>query len=230
MKKFTLCFIVLLIFSVFVFWQGFTQRKIKADTFGVLQSKTSGLCEKPLMAGEYNWNWEFLLPTNADLKLFSIKPFMGTKKVTGQLPSGQLYTSLYNTNYDFSYSFDFSISLTISPEGVINLIKLNQIVDENDLEKYFENSADLIAQKAANYLLSKAEDNPKFRAESLKKDELIRNIQLYNDIPEIELFMISVNNSQIPDYTLYNKLQNNYIFSQNNNEQEVENVEKTDIN
>lgn len=230
MKKTTISFLILLIFAAFIFWTGYTQRKIKPDSFGVLMTKTGGLKEKPLLPGEHNWNWEFLLPTNAQLKLFQIQPYSCTKTVSGQLPSGPLYTKMLNTTYEFDYSFDFSISMTLSPEAVINLIKLNQISTQDDLTSYFDAAAATVAQLTANYLLTKSEENPKFKPESMRKDELLRNIQVYKEFPDIELFALSLNNSKIPDYSLYNKLQDNYFLMQQNNQQDIKNDEETKLN
>lgn len=230
MKKTTISLLIFLIFSGFVYWTGNTQRKIKPDSFGVLQSKTGGLQETPILPGEHNWNWEFLLPTNAQLKQFQIQPYNCIKTSSGQLPSGPLYTKLLNTDYGFDYSFDFSISVTCSPESVIELIKINQVTNQDDLTAYFDAAASTIAQLATNYLLSKAEENPKFRPESMRKDELLRNIQVYKEFPEIELFALSLNNSKLPDYTLYNKLQDNYFLQNQNITQEQKNDEETNLN
>lgn len=216
MKKNTLCLIIIILFAAFVFWTGLSQRRIDADSFGVLQTKTSGLNEKPLMAGEFNWNWEFLLPTNANLKLFKINPYNCQKSITGQLPSGPLYSKLINDTYNFDYSFDFSIGITIAPEAIIQLIKLNQINEQKDLDAYFDQAASTIAQLSANYLLEKKQENPKFMPESMRKDELMRNIQVFKEFPDIEIYAISISNSKFPDFELYNTLKDNYSIYSNN--------------
>lgn len=210
MKKTIFCLIIISVFSIYVYWTGLTQRRIEPDTFGILQTKTNGLIEKPLLFGEKNWNWQYLLPTNASLKLFSIEPHIQSHTISGELPSGKLYSSIYDTNYSFDYQFTFNIAVTISPEAVVQLYKNNQVTDNESLKTYLDCAGKTVAQLAANYLLEKAESTQDFRIESLRKDELLRNIKLYKDFPSVEIFSIAVESSKIPDYSLYEKMKNNY--------------------
>ena len=101
MKKSNICLLIILIFSGFVFWKGWTSLRVKPEKFGIVISKTSGINEKPVVNGEFAWNWQFLLPTNAELKLFSIEPVSVTQTITGNLPSGELYTKYLDSSYRF---------------------------------------------------------------------------------------------------------------------------------
>ena len=69
-RSFITCLVILVIFGGAVFFIGWTQLRIKPDCVGVIKSKTSGVQKKPVYPGMFSWNWEFLIPTNADLKLF----------------------------------------------------------------------------------------------------------------------------------------------------------------
>ena len=206
MKKFSISLFILILFSSVVFFIGWTQFKVKADKVGVVISKTSGIDDTPVENGLFSWHWQFLLPTNASLKTFSIVPLNTTKTITGQLPSGDLYTSIYNSPDNFSYRFKFSISLTLSPQAIVQLLKLNKITDDTDLHSYLENAADGIAQLAADYYLKKAAENPDFRPESVRREDLLRNIKIYEDYPELDLSVFALTDSKIPDYTLYKKV------------------------
>ena len=86
MKKFLACVVILAVFTGLVFYTGWTQFKVKPDTIGIVVSKTNGVDEKPVLNGEFSWHWQFLLPTNATLKTFHIKPFMTQKTINGTLP------------------------------------------------------------------------------------------------------------------------------------------------
>lgn len=218
MKKSVFCLIIIFLFSCFVFWVGFTQRKIKPQSFGVLQSKTGGLYEKPLLPGQFNWNKEFLLPTNAKLSIFQIEPYYSNKSISGELPSGSLYSKIYNSDYNFAYNFEFDIALTISPNAVVNLIKLNQVNTQEDLQKYLSSASTVVSQLACEYLLTKLQNNSNFKVESLRKDELLKNIKIYTEFPDVEVISISIINSKVPDYSLYSKLQNNYLTQSNINQ------------
>ena len=181
MKKFLACVFILAIFSGVIFYFGWTQFRVKPDTIGIVVSKTNGIDDKPVQNGEFAWHWQFLLPTNATLKTFHIKPVESVKTISGALPSGEAYAAIYGAEGLFNYSFTFDISLTVSPEAVVELM---------------------------NFILSKAQDNPDFRAESLRREEILRGIQIYKDFPEIDVSVFSIQNSKLPDYKMYKKIQN----------------------
>ena len=208
MKKFLACVLILAVFTGAVFYIGWTQFRVKPDTFGVVISKTNGIDSKPVLNGQFAWHWQFLLPTNATLKTFQIKPVSAQKTINGTLPSGEAYASIYGAQGLFDYSFSFDISLTVSPEAVVELMQLNKVTDDNDLTAYLEGAASTLAQKAANYILSRAEGNPLFKAESLRRDEILRGIQIYKDFPEIDVSVFAITSSKLPDYNMYKKISN----------------------
>lgn len=217
MRKFFASVFILLIFSGVVFYFGWTQFKVKADYVGVVISKTNGIEKEPVKNGEFSWYWQFLLPTNATLKSFSIKPVNVTKNISGELPSGNVYSSIYNSADHFSYSFDFSISLTVAPEMIPELLEQNKITNDEDFFAYLNNAADSIAQITANYLLGQAQENPNFRPESVRRDDLLKSIKIYKEFPEVDVTVLAVTSSKIPDFSLYKKLQNQFLTNQNNN-------------
>ena len=208
MKKFLACVFILAIFTGAVFYVGWTQFRVKPDTIGVVVSKTSGIDDKPVQNGEYAWHWQFLLPTNATLKTFQIKPVTVQRTVSGSLPSGEAYASIYNAQGLFDYTFTFEISLTVSPEAVVELMKQNKITDDADLAVYLDSAAGTLAQHAADYILSRAEANNAFRTESLRREEILRGIQIYKDFPELDVTVFSIQNSKLPDYNMYKKISN----------------------
>ena len=208
MKKFLACLLILAVFTGAVFYIGWTQFRVKPDTIGIVVSKTSGVNEKPVLNGEFAWHWQFLLPSNATLKTFQIKPVSVQKTINGTLPSGEAYASIYGAQGLFDYSFTFDILLTVSPEAVVELMQLNKVTDDTDLTAYLEGAASTLAQKAANYILTRAEGNPSFRTESLKREEILRGIQIYKDFPEIDVSVFAITSSKLPDYNMYKKISN----------------------
>lgn len=208
MKKFLACVFILALFTGAVFYIGWTQFRVKPDTIGIVVSKTSGVCEKPVLNGQFAWHWQFLLPTNATLKSFHIKPVDFQKSVSGSLPSGEAYASIYNAQGLFDYSFTFDIQLTLSPEAVVSLMQENKIADDSDLPVYLEGAAGTLAQHAAAYILNRAENNTAFRVESIRREELLRGIQIYKDFPELDVTVFSIQNSKLPDFNMYKKISN----------------------
>lgn len=212
MKKFCISLFILIVFSAVVFFFGWTQYRVKPGEFGVVISKTDGIDSTPVENGRFSWYWQFLLPTNAVLKTFSPEPVFVTKQIKGSLPSGDYYAS-YTPKETFDYSFEFSMSLTVSPEEVIQLLQENKISNQEDLVQYIDRSADTIAQLAANYYLKKIQENPNFRLESVKRDELLRAIKFYEDCPLIQLMNYSLVSSKTPDFELYDKLKSRFFES-----------------
>ena len=209
MKKFLACVFILAIFTGIVFYAGWTQFRVKPDTIGVVVSKTSGIDSKPVLNGEFAWHWQFLLPTNAEVRTFEIKPVNVEKTVTGTLPSGEAYAALYNADKLFDYSFSFDISLTVSPQSVVELVSLNKITNDSDLEAYLEGAAATLAQLASDYILKRASENSYFRPESLRREEILKGIQIYREFPEIDVSTFALTQIKLPDYSMYRKIQGN---------------------
>ncbi len=208
MKKFLACLFILAVFTGIVFYVGWTQFRVKPDSIGIVVSKTNGIEEKPVLNGEFAWHWQFLLPTNATIKLFHIKPINVQKTISGALPSGEAYASIYNAEGLFDYSFTFNIELTVSPEAIVELVKENKVTDDTDLALYLEGAAGTLAQHAAAYILNRADGNSSFRIESLRREEILRGIQIYKDFPELDVTIFSIINSKLPDYNMYKKIAN----------------------
>ena len=225
MKKFLACVFILAVFSGVVFYFGWTQFRVKPDTIGIVVSKTNGIDDKPVQNGEFAWHWQFLLPTNATLKTFHIKPVNAVKTISGVLPSGAAYAAIYGAQGLFDYSFTFEILLTLSPEAVVELMQQNKITDDSDLTAYLEGAAATLAQKAANYILTRAEANSSFRVESLRRDEILRGIQIYKDFPEIDVSVFAIKTSKLPDYNMYKKISN----MQPENLNPADKYEKTEV-
>lgn len=195
-------FFILLIFSGFVFYVGWAQIKIKPGYIGIVQSKINGINEKPVVPGDFYWSWDFLIPTNAKLNVFELKPVNKTTKISGNFQSYDI-----NGNYNdlLNYYFNFSISISFTPEAVVSLFKENYISNEEDLYQYLSNAADSMAQNAANYYLKRSKDDSSFNPQSLKRDELISAIASYKDFPEIDVTVFALTDFKLPNYNLYNK-------------------------
>lgn len=211
MKKFLACVFIICVFSGVIFYIGWTQFRVKPNQIGVVISKTNGVEKEPVLNGAFSWHWQFLLPTNAELRTFEIKPVNVTKEVNGCLPSGEAYASIYGVEKLFDYSFTFDISLTLSPEAVVRLVQTNKITDDKDLTAYLEGAAASLAQLSADYILRKASENPAFRPESLRREEILKGVRIYQEFPEIDVSVFTLTKSKLPDYVMYKKIQEGNI-------------------
>lgn len=211
MKKTFITFFILLFFLGAVFYIGWVQYKVAPDSCGIIITKIHGIKDEPVKPGKFYWNWEFLLPTNAQVKQFKIQPVNITKTITGNLPSGDVYSAIYDLNNSFNYKFTFSMSISISPEQLVELYRQNKITDDKNLEEYLSFAGDDIAQATASYYLKKLSENPRLTLESLRRDDLIKSIQIYKEVPEIDIYLLSLTESIIPDFDLYNRVRNKYM-------------------
>lgn len=203
MKKFCLAVLILAVFSGVIFFIGLSSLKIKTDETGVVISKTSGISPEPVVSGKLCWNWQFLLPTNAVLKKFSIKPLNVTKKISGELSN------------DNPYSFTFEISLTASPESIISLLKQNKISDEKDFEKYLENATGALAQMTANYYLNRKSQNPSFQINYARREDILRAINFSDEYPELILSSFSLTDFTLPDFETNNNDNSDNLTGEN---------------
>lgn len=203
MKKIIGTFIFLLCVAAVVFFLGWTQFKVKPDSCGILVSKTGGVNATPIMPGKFSWNWEPLLPTNASLKIFSLKPTTYNKLVSSALPSSEIYSKMYAIAPDFSYKFDFSITTKVSAENIIALLKDASIVDSESLATYVDSACATLASKAATKIIEKQSLAQNSNATVFSTEELIDFSEAKKSFPHIEVLSFTCNSSHFPDIALY---------------------------
>jgi hypothetical protein len=179
MKNF-ICFIIILIFAAFVFAVGWTQIKVKPGYIGVVQSKTGGVDEKLIIPGEFSWHKEFLIPSNASIIKFENKPYNCTKTISGK------------RGYGADYSFTFQISLSYLPEVITELLQENKISNQEDLDQYLDGVAAYLAQRSADFYLSRFLQNQAFMPESITITELTSSIALYKEYPEFDINVLAL--------------------------------------
>ena len=185
MKNF-ICFIILLIFGAFVFFIGWSKIKVKPGHIGVVQSKTSGISSKPVIPGTFSWHKEFLIPTNAEVNKFEYKPYNGTKTISGK------------RSQNYEYTFTFQISLSYEPELIIDLLTDNKISNQQDFEQYLDATAAYLAQRAADFYISKFMQNQAFLPESVTISELTNAIAFYKDYPDFDINVLALTEYKLP--------------------------------
>lgn len=228
MKKFLLSFIIIAVFSGFVFWTGWTQAKVPPKYCGIVVSKTDGVSENPVTNGKFSWYWQFLLPTNAQIQTFNIQPLSFSKSFATELPSSDFVKQVFKTTATFDYTFSFDIMLTVSPEGLLGLYKENMISDEKSLYEYLDGAATYIAQMAGGYFIKKSQENPKFRPETVRRDDLMRYVQPYIEYPQIEVSTVALTSYTLADTELFNVLKARLQTDSINFEKNDLNTDSTD--
>lgn len=210
-RNFLACFIILILAAGVVFCIGWTQFRVDTDSVGVLVSKTGGVSRRLIKSGEFSWHWEFLLPTNAKLKVFRIVPYSFRKEISGVLPSGDVYSNLYKTSPDFSYNFDFTIFLSISEDDLLSLVKEGVVEDQDSLEDYLESASEIVVKDAVNNIISKRNEKQPLIGELVDYSSFLNNIDISKRFPGVSIEKIDVRSVKIPDFDLYERTREIYL-------------------
>lgn len=203
-------FLILLILGAIVFFAGYMQFHVKTGNYGVMVSRTGGVYEKPIVSGNFDWRWENLIPTNADIRVFNALPYNSRQLVSGTLPSAEIYKKVISENTDFSYSATFKISLRMTPQGLVKEVKKSDLRTQQELNSILETKAAIAAKCVMEYFI--ANKNPsEFSPHAVTENE-IKEIILNNtaDFSDIEITEVTVLDARIPDLQLYRKAKDAY--------------------
>lgn len=195
-------FLLLLIAaSAAAFFFGYSPMHVPHDTVGVLVSKTSGVSEKPVEAGKFQWNWQLLLPTNAKIRTFSAKPYSYSKVKSGELPGAEVYSAMFTEKPSFKYSLNFNLELKCSPKAIVNLVKESDISTDSDLISKYQLIAEEIADKVINKVFAQftnGSDKISVDFESIKNDIIAE----YENL-DFSISSFNITDVKIPDINIY---------------------------
>ena len=210
-RNFLICFIILILAAGAVFFIGWTQFRLDTDSVAVLVSKTGGVSKNLIKPGEFSWHWEFLLPTNAKLKIFKMTPYSFRQKISGTLPSGDVYSNLYKTSPDFAYNFDLEILLALSEDGLVKLVRDGRLEDQDALEDYLNHASEIVFKEAVNNIISKHNENQPLILELVDYSSLLGDIDISKRFPGVTIEKIDVRDVKVPDFALYEKTREIYL-------------------
>lgn len=210
-KNFIACVLIIFVFTLTLFFIGWTQFKVKNGTVGVVVSKTSGVSENPVVPGKFSWHWEFLIPTNAELKIFSVKPYNFSKNIEGELPSAEILKKAFKDSPDFSYKFNFEITAAVVQERLPELLRSSIISDQESLEKYIESAVQEASFSAVSYLLTNEDEYSAVKPETTPMQKLLSSFQVAEKYPAVSFTSFYVVSSVLPDYKLYLRARKLYI-------------------
>ena len=198
--------IILLIAAGACFYIGYSPLKLKHDTVGVVVSKTSGVIEKPVERGVFQWNWQFLIPTNAKLRTFSLKPFTYKVVKSGIFPSGDVYSKQLKEVPDFSYSLTFNVELSCSGKDCVELVKNSAIATDSELQQRLAVLSEEIVEKVFDAFMKQVENGQAIDFEKAESD-VISEYSKKN----VKVAMVSVTDRKLPDVELYNTTKKMYV-------------------
>ena len=207
--------IVLILAGGAAFYFGWVQFKVDTDECGVLISKTSGVYPTIIEKGVFCWRWEPLIPTNAKLLTFKIKPQSFKKTINGSLPSAEVYAGQIKGTPDFAYQFDFDISLKFKKDVLLEKAGSSEVTTSSELTTYLDQTADRIAEQTAQYLISESAKDPAAIAVNRDTEQLLSGIGITSgSLNGVEVISIFIKNAKIPDLNLYNRAKQTYMTFQ----------------
>ena len=202
---------ILLAFGGYVFYTGWTQFKVPAGDVGIVVSKTGGVDSNLVANDKFSWSWEFLLPTNARLAVFSPKTQSFEKKVSGLLPSAKEYSKVFNGEADFSYSFAFSIDANADIQQIGALLKSGDIKSQSDLDSLLERAAENFSSVASQKILSAAlSDTPcDFESAQAVAQKAAQDYSASQGA-KVAITGVTLKTFSVPDFALYKKAAASY--------------------
>ncbi|HHU36647.1 MAG TPA: hypothetical protein GXZ47_05390 [Treponema sp.] len=206
MKKSFFVFIVLLVFSGIIFYFGWIQLRIPAGQYGVLVSKTGGVNDQTIVPGSFRWQWELLLPTNAEVIIFDLIPISHTEKVSGILPSASVYSHMIEGTPDFSWQFTCDTKARVTPDFLPNLVESHSIRNQQALDLWTQkvlsdrskSQIEAVVQKSIESLASK--EGSQLQVELITQN-IVHELQIAGE--GIEITSVFVTPNRFPDLELY---------------------------
>ena len=210
MKKFVFVFIFLLILGGAGFLTGWLEFSVPPGSYGVMRSKTHGVYDAVIREGELNWVWYKLIPTNAEIKVFELKPVHHSLNNSGTLALGMVYAAIAGIQADFSWRISGDFSFSVKPDALPALVQKEGIGTQDDLialeREYCRRIEDLVLRRM-NLIV---DDQSKMETLLLTGflPEFVRDIE--TAFPELENINCHFGSVQYPDLGLYRALRELY--------------------
>ena len=209
-----LIIIILIIFSVAIFYFGWIQIKLSENTYGIAFTKSSGYLRQIYEPGKFSWDIRKLIPGNFKLLKFDLFLQQIDINEEGQLPSGLIYSEYLPGKPDFSYQFKYYLTYSINLNNFPKLVSDLNLDPEQMPKIYIEKKAD-IQLFISDFYKNKAMDTNYgidfFYNSREMSNELV--VLLSKNFPLLifENFIPSI--IRIPDPILYNKAKKTYLAS-----------------
>ncbi len=215
MKKFIVSFLILAVFAGVLLFIGWTQFSIPSGTVGVLISKTGGIHSSAIVPGEFTWRWERLIPTNSQIRSFSMYPVALSKTISGSLPSADIYSPMLEGKPDFSYSLTTAVEIQLKQSALPSFVRRTNALSQDDILVYLDATALEITQDTFDYIL---EQNTLKKTDQISiqydTEALIQHLQNLAKYADIQIDAVVIKNIVLPDAALYSTAKEAYLTYQ----------------
>jgi hypothetical protein len=209
MKKLLISLLIMVIVGGVVFYFGWVQLQLPANSAGVIFTKTNGWEAEPVRAGDFEWRWQRVLPTNFTLYVYPVEPYNAEIRQRGTLPSAEIYASALEDEPDFSYDIQIDLTFVVRPES-LPLLASEQGVLPEALSSWYETTAREISLRAEELLLPGNGTEGSLPASSAELEAQIRE-PLSSEFEMVEFRSISPRRFRVPDSALYERAREIYL-------------------
>jgi hypothetical protein len=123
-KKFLILLVILVLFGSGIFYLGWIQYRLEPGESALVFSKTNGWEASIIDAGDFEWRWQALLPTNLRVFRFRSSSYPVSYRFQEIIPGSPVFgEDIDDQTFTLGYTVDLRVSLSV--EGYRNLI-LNQ--------------------------------------------------------------------------------------------------------
>ncbi|MDC7225847.1 MAG: hypothetical protein PQJ61_03670 [Spirochaetales bacterium] len=189
-----------------VFYFGYYQFQLPADTYGVIFTKYTGngWDHDVVKPGEFRFEWQGLIPMNLSMEKFLLFPKSERVSLEGELPSAELYGMYLEGNPSFEYSYSFDIVYTVKAE-TLNKLASDEFLREINFESWIDEIETGLASDASGFIRTMAEDydymNRISYNYSLMEDDLKNKLgEAYPYLDFVSFVPVNIN---FPDLALY---------------------------
>ena len=187
-----------------VFYFGFFQFQLPADTYAVIYTKLNGWDPEAVVPGSYRIEWEGLLPTNLSIEKILIEERGIELEVSGDLPSAEPYSAYLEGRPDFSYSYRFSLSYSLKPGALPELVTEDFLRADN-LDGWYSDLEKTILADGISFINGKSADDAYMQKIAynyrMMADDLTAQIE--GKYPDIKIHSFVPSYVKIPDFDLY---------------------------
>jgi hypothetical protein len=196
--------------TAFVF--GWVNIFVKPGEVAVLSSKTHGVSDELVEAGNFRWVWYALIPTNTTILRFHPDTFQMPFSFSGTMASGQAYAQFSGLDAaSFDYRFSGRISFRIRIESLPALVRDNFMRSSEDLAAYMDKLAQDIVSGAR--LLLDEQTRQSGGLEALLAADLGGRLgaALQARFPLVQDLDLLLENVLLPDFDLYRQASSIYL-------------------
>jgi hypothetical protein len=211
MKKFVILIAVFLACGGAVFYFGWLQFSLPANTHGVVFTKTKGWDKTPLVPGAFIWRWEKLIPGNLLLHVYP--ETIGTAEIVSQgyLPSARTYSVFLDGNPDFSFDLKIKVSYKIRPD-YYPILASEHAVTPDGLAAWLEGQNTALTREAVALVMEFLNRTGTFAGNFSDIGEDVK-AGLLLKFTYFDILSVTLENLIIPDMELYRKGRDLYYLS-----------------